>query len=268
MSRVLVTGGTKKDIDAMAVLALNVRDKTPELADEMVVFHDGVSENIQSDFQKILPTRFIRYKCPIPKWKLWQNKIIRYFSPMVFCKIECLKLLEEYQTVIWSDYDVIIKEDISDLLRQEKMYSFVCDPDKTLLDMFYPSIKKKELPEFDLKGGCICTPLFLLQKSSGDYASYYQWCIEAMNKYIKYLYLPEQAIVTMLVQKFQIPFQVLSNRTYSAHPNLDGDDVRIIHAYGQPKFWNGLSNPLWEAYAEQWKRIRNLSLGMNSREKH
>ncbi|MCM1103048.1 MAG: hypothetical protein NC409_02985 [Clostridium sp.] len=255
MSRVLVTGGTKKDIDAMAVLALNVQDKTPGLADEMVIFHDGVSETIQKKFQKIMPVRFIRYQCPIPKWKLWQNKIIRYFSPMVFCKIECLKLLGEYETVIWSDYDVIIKEDISDLTRQEAEYSFVCDPDKTLRDMFYPSVKKIELPEFDLEGGCICTPLFLLQRSGGDYQLYYEWCVEAMNQYIKYLYLPEQAIVTMLVQKFRIPFQTLSNRTYSAHPKLDGDDVRIIHAYGQPKFWNGLENETWNRYHMEWKEM-------------
>lgn len=43
MSRVLVTGGTGKDIDAMAVLALNMKDKTPGLADEMAILHDGVS---------------------------------------------------------------------------------------------------------------------------------------------------------------------------------------------------------------------------------
>ena len=255
MSRVLVTGGTKKDIDAMAVLALNVRDKTPKLADEMVIFHDGVTEKIQNQFQKIMPTRFVRYRCPIPKWKLWQNKIIRYFSPMVFCKIECFKLLERYDTVVWSDYDVIIKEDISDLQQQDKEYSFVCDPDKTLADMFYPAVRKIKLPGFDLDGGCICTPLFVLQRGGGDYISYYKWCIDAMSQYIKYLYLPEQAIVTMLVQKFQIPFQILSNRTYSAHPKEDGDDVRIIHAYGQPKFWNGLENPEWNRYFQEWRKI-------------
>lgn len=242
----------------MAVLALNVRDKTPGLADEMVVFHDGVPEGVQEKFNRIMPARFIRYRCPVPKWKLWQNKIIRYFSPMVFCKIECFRLLEEYDTVIWSDYDVIIKEDISDLLRQEQIYSFVCDPDKTLRDMFYKSVRKADMSGYDLNGGCICTPLFVLQKGGGDYATYYNWCIQAMNQYMRYLYLPEQAIVTMLVQKYNIPFLTLNNRTYSAHPNLDGDDVRIIHAYGQPKFWNGLDNEEWNRYYVLWREMEDI----------
>lgn len=255
-TKALVTGGTKKDIDAMAVLALNVKEKTPGLADEMVVFHDGVSEEIQEKFQMIMPTRFIRYECPIPRYKLWQNKIMRYFSPMVFCKIECLKLLGEYETVVWSDYDVIIKEDLSHLLEDEQAFSFVCDPEKTLRDMFYKTIDKADMGGFDLNGGCICTPLFVFHKKHQDYMEYYEWCIQAMKKYIKYLYLPEQAIYTMLVQKFQIPFVKLSNRTYSAHPKVDGDDVKIIHAYGQPKFWNGLDSSEWNRYYLQWELMK------------
>ncbi|MDE5818723.1 MAG: hypothetical protein K2N41_02095 [Lachnospiraceae bacterium] len=252
MSRVLVTGGTKKDIDAMAVLALNVRDKTPNLIDEMVVFHDGVAEKLQRKFQTILPTRFIRYRCPIPKWKLWQNKIIRYFSPMVFCKIECLKLLEEYDTVIWSDYDVIIKEDISELLEEEQAFSFVCDPDKTMRDMFYKSIDRADVREFDLDGGCICTPLFVFHRDHQKFMQYYEWCIRAMQRYIKYLYLPEQAIFTMMVQKYRIPYSKLNEKIYCTHPKDDGEGIKIIHAYGQPKFWNGLENEDWNHYHKQW----------------
>lgn len=257
MSRVLVTGGTKKDIDAMAVLAINVRDKTPRIADEMVVFHDGVSEEIQSKFQKIMPTRFIKYRCPIPKWKLWQNKIIRYFSPMVFCKYECFRLLEEYDKVIWSDYDVVIKKDISELLSGSQACSFGCDKETSLRQMLYPKINEKKYGVYNLNGNAICTPLFLLDKKIGDYHKYISCCYEWTERYIRDIYLPEQCIFTMIVQRFGLRYNEIDKNIYVVHPKDDKEDVKILHAYGQPKFWNGLENPLWNEYHEQWKRMLN-----------
>ena len=255
---VLVTGGTKNDIDAMAVLALNVKEKSPELAQEMIVFHDGVSEEVQKKFQEILPTRFIKYKCPVPKYKLWQNKIIRYFSPMVFCKIECFKLLEEYETVIWSDYDVIIKEDVQELLNiNNQPYSFVCNSETKLRDMFYKTVEKIDMSEFNLDAECICTPLFIFRRGNSDYMKHYNWCIQAIKKYIRHLYLPEQAVVTMMAQKFHINYGKINLRIYCSHPKDDGDDVKIIHAYGQPKFWNGLENKEWNRYFQKWLDIKN-----------
>ena len=254
--RALVTGGTGKDIDAMAVLALNMQEKTPNLADEFVVFHDGISEELQKKVNQIMPTRFIRYRCPISKLKLYQNKVMRYFSPMLMCKIDCLKLLNEYEAVVWSDYDVVIKEDLSFLLEAEEAYSFVNNKTDKLKEMFYPSIKRVDMSEYNMEDICITTPLFVLHDKDQNYMKYYEWCYDIARRYIKYMYLPDQCVYTMLTQKFKIPYQSLSNRTYSAHPKEDGDDVKIIHSYGQPKFWSGLENAEWNRYYEQWKNIK------------
>lgn len=256
-SRVLVTGGTKKDIDAMAVLALNVREKTPKLAHEMVVFHDGVPEEIQRKFQEILPTRFIRYRCPVPKRKLWQNKIIRYFSPMVFCKYECFRLLEDYDTVIWSDYDVVIKDDVSELLDADQPCSFVCNHETLLRQMFYPKINEKTYASFHLDGDSICTPLFFLNRGIGDHHKYVSCCYEWTARYIRDLYLPEQCIFTMLVQRFDLNYNEIDKDIYCVHPKDDRENAKILHAYGQPKFWSGLKNPLWDSCYEQWIKIKS-----------
>lgn len=256
-TKVLVTGGTKKDIDAMAVLALNVKEKTPGLADEMVVFHDGVSEELQEKFQMIMPTRFIRYRCPVSKWKLWRNPTIRYFSEMVFCKIECFRLLKEYETVVWSDYDVIIKEDLSALLDEKEAFSFVSNTETTLSDMFHKNICQKNMSGYDMDGVSICTPLFVLKSSEDvDYDKYCDWYYHALKEYAKFLYLPEQCLFTMMVQKFEMPYHRLDNRVYSTHPRDDAEDVKIIHAYGQPKFWNGLENQVWNRYNQEWMKIK------------
>lgn len=260
MKTAIVTGGTKKDIDAMAVLAINIQKVSPNLADELVIYHDGISLEKQKLIQEIMPTRFIRYKCPLNLFKLMSNKVIRYFSPMIFCKYECLKLLNEYDTVIWTDYDVVIKEDISELKYCNMDMNFILDKETPLKKMFFEGIEKADMGEYDLMGDCITAPLFVFKNSLPKYNEYYDWCYDMTDKYLKYLYLPEQCIYTMLVQNFHIPYGELDKETYYYHPKIATEKTKILHAYGQPKFWNGLYNEQWDLCYKEW-------MNMNKREK-
>lgn len=256
MKTAIVTGGTKKDADAMAVLALNLQKVSPGLADEMIIFHDGISKKKQEQMKKIMPMRFIKYKCPISWFRLMCNETIRYFSPMVFCKFECLKLLEEFDTVIWTDYDILIKENIDELRQKKAGLTVIVNHEVPLRDMFYKTIEKADTSTFDLDGESICMPLFILTREIGDYQFYYKWCYEMTAKYLKHLYLPEQCILTMMTQIYQIPFEEIPKPIYCMHPREEVEETKILHAYGQPKFWDGLENEQWNVYAEQWKKMR------------
>ena len=114
MGKALVTGGTHNDIDAMATLAINIQDKSPHIVDTLVIYHDGICDDLQKKIKGIMPTIFVQYKMPISKLLAWRNKTIRYFSPMVFCKYECFRLLERFDVVVWSDYDVVIKGSLNE----------------------------------------------------------------------------------------------------------------------------------------------------------
>lgn len=256
MKTAIVTGGTKKDVDAMAVLALNLKYVSPDLADELIIFHDGIDGKKQSLIQQIMPTRFIRYTCPVNWFKLISNRTIRYFSPMVFCKYECLKLLEEFDTVIWTDYDVLIKEDISEIKYMQGNLLFTVNEDKKLKEMFYPSIKNEDMHLFNMDGECIATPIFVLRRDIKSYIQYYEWCVSMTRKLISHLYLPEQCIITMMTQYFELEYSKLEIPVYCMHPKDEQEITKILHAYGQPKFWNGLYNEQWNNYFEQWKNIQ------------
>ncbi len=256
MSTALVTGGTKKDVAAMAVLALNIRETNRGLVDEFVVLHNGIKKKDQELIGKILPTRFIRYRCPINVIKLWTNKTIWYFSPMIFSKFECLRLLNDYDRVIWSDYDVIIKGDISEILEGKCAYGTVCDNDKRLKEMFYETISSVDMQEYDMEAKCICTPLFIVKRELEKYNEYYEWCYRKLDEYMKYVYLPEQCIFTMLAQKFHLEYDDFPNDIYAMYPKNDNEKVKILHAYGRPKFWSGLDNEKWNSYYNEW-----LSMG-------
>ena len=92
----VVTGGTSNDVPAMACLVMNIKDTNPGLADEIVIYHDGISEKDQRLINRIFPTRFILYESPFKDVMNFGDVVTKYFSPMVFCKYECFKLLDDY----------------------------------------------------------------------------------------------------------------------------------------------------------------------------
>lgn len=248
---VIVTGGTCKDVAAMGTLALNIREVIPDLADELIIFHDGIRDREQKIIENIFPTKFYNYKFPINFTDMRKNSSLRYFSPMVFCKYECFRLLKEYDRVIWTDYDVVILKNIRELVSEKAPLQIVEDTEP-LSNMFFDNISEVDTESFDLKKNGVCTPLFVITKGIGDYLEYYEWCQQATRKYAPYIYLPEQCIISLLIQKYDIRYKCLPVAKYALHPNDYDGNASIIHSSGRPKFWEGLYNEEWERYYKAW----------------
>lgn len=250
----IVTGGTHKDVSAMGVLALNLKNVAPDLADELIIFHDGIGKKEQQIIKNIYPACFCRYNFPIPFHVKRKNRSLRYFSPMVFCKYECFRLLEQYDRVIWTDYDVLILKDLEELL-DEKYGLQIVGEGGPLKKMFLPNICEIDMREYDLEEITVSTPLFVMTREIGDYIKFYNWCNMATLKYAQYIDLPEQCIISMLIQKFNIQYSKLSKRKYALHPNEYDGQASILHAYGRPKFWEGLYDVQWNSYYREWCRL-------------
>lgn len=248
---VIVTGGTRKDVSAIGTLAINIREVLPDMADELIIFHDGIKAREQQIIQNILPTHFYEYNFPIDFISRRKNRSLRYFSSMIFCKYECFRLLEKYDRVIWTDYDVLILKNLRELLENTSGLQIVEDS-SPLKRMFLPNVKEADLREFDLEQKGVCTPLFVVTKEIGDYRKFYDWCMETTLKYAAYIDLPEQCIISLLIQKFCIPYFRLSSQKYALHPNDYDGEASIVHAYGRPKFWEGLYNEQWAEYYRRW----------------
>lgn len=254
----VVTGGTKDQVSAMAVLALNIADKCPNIADELVIYHDGISRNQQKKIQKIFPTRFIKYIAPWKDKSSFSDTVLYYFSPMVFCKYECFKLLDEYETVIWTDYDVLIKKDISFIQELSDKSEFLFDHSSDILYSFKDTFDKNKYSEYDFSKPGVSLAYFVLRKNFIDYNKFYDWCINATYEFAPYLSLPEQAVINLAFQKFKSDVYEIENldRRYALHPRdvplIKEDDIVILHCYGSPKFWSGLENAEWNAYYNRW----------------
>jgi len=253
---VLVTGGTAKNAPAIAVLILNIKQINNHLVDDIIVFHDGISNSDQETINKIRPVQFRLYNYP-GNTDDFKDVIKNYFSTMIFCKYECFNLLNEYSTVIWSDYDVIIRKDISELLIPVSSgFRMMPDIHNTVKSMFFPEINA-EINNYNLNIPGICMPLFVFFDNMIKYNEYYEYCINQTNKYASFLYLPEQCIINLLLQDYNIKIEPIDFNIYCAHPKFGKitNSTKIIHAYAQPKFWNGLYNATWEKYYKKWRRM-------------
>ena len=253
MRRAIVTGGTKNDTAPMAVFAINIRNTNAALFDELVIFHDGIRKRDQDIITSIFPTRFIEYEY---QGKSKNDEVVSYFSPMVFCKYECFKLLGDYDEVVWSDYDVVIQGRLDDFCSIDGYEFNILTCESTVKDMFYKNIVNDKIKKYDLSQPAVGTPLFALSNKLPHYSDIYKWCYKKTLEWDEDLYLPEQCIFSMAVQEFSIPVKRYEFNQYACYPSKAVGGEIILHAAGQPKFWNGLDNSTWNEMYKEW-----ISLG-------
>lgn len=251
-NRAVVFGLTSNHIFAVACVMMDIKRLSPDLADEVVVIHDGVSERDQKILSGILPTRFILYEFPINDPKVLQSKSIQHFSKMVFTKFECLKLLDDYKNVMWLDYDIIVQADISDLF----------SPCESGIKMMPGGLQVRgqllaEVAEYDMNVEGICGSTFVFQDNLAKYKDMYEFCYRKLSRYADILYLGEQGIFDFMIQEFGLKPVPIDRRIYSPHPSDTkyASSAKIIHAFGQPKFWNGLSSEHWDKNYATWLRL-------------
>lgn len=253
---VIFTGGQKKDVAPMAVLAMNIRDTLPTLADRLIIFHDGINKKDQILINSIFPTEFRRFKFGISPVAYRKNTSLRYFSPMVFCKYECFRLLNEFDKVIWTDYDVIINSDLSELDDNSRGGLQLIRSLKPLKDKFKGDLPSEITDKYDMEAyTAVNTPLLVLTKEIGPYNEYYERCISYTRQYAAYLNMPEEAVFSMLIQDYIIPVYELDIDEYALAYKGDEVHASIDHAVGQPKYWNGLHHDRWEAYYREWLKM-------------
>jgi len=251
-NRAVVFGLSANQVFAVACVMMDIKKLSPDLADEIVIIHDGINEQDKNILQNILPTKFIDYDFPLKKKEVLDAKAIKYFTKMVFTKFECLRLLNDYRNVMWLDYDIVVQEDIGHLFL----------PSENGIKMMLGGIPVRgqlheEVLEYDMDKEGIVGSLFVFQDNLKNYLDLYKYCYMALEKYVNVLHLGEQAIFDFMLQEFKLQPIFLDGEIYTPHPtNMElAKKAKIIHAYGQPKFWNGLEHSGWNENYKKWLEL-------------
>ena len=240
-----------KHISALASVLLDLKKFSPNLVDKILVYHDGISLHDQKCINKIVPVEFAEYTFPQSDIvKRFNTTVSQYFSPLVFARFEAFQLIDDYSLVIYSDYDILIRQDISDLISPCSSGLRVIPSTTTLRDCLTQEIEGYKMTTKTFSGG-----LFTLHKNFPNPKLFYRICHSLINEYAELLYMPDIAVMVIAWIKCNFtPDFTLDHHTYCSHPQKDvlSEDVKILHCYGQPKFWNGLYCEQWEENYKTW----------------
>lgn len=228
---------------------MDLKRENSRWIDEAVVFHDGIPTKEMRLLDFILPTRFIEYRFANEGLSSLNQGTLSYFSKMVFSKYECLRLLDDYKTVVWLDYDIVVLSDISELASYCRSGIKMLQTGKKVRVQF-----TQDIEGYDMDAPAMSTGTFVLQDHLPRYRQMLEFCYAKTEEYAERLYLPEQAIFDIMIQEYRLPVHGLDKTVYAPHPNdvKSTDTIKILHGYGQPKFWNGLSNEHWNMNYQKW----------------
>lgn len=248
----IVFGLTADQIFAVSCVMMDLKRLSPSLVDEVVIIHDGINKKDQRILCSILPTRFILYDFPLKSARVLNARSVRQFTKMVFTKFECLRLLDEYKNVMWLDYDMVVKEDIAELFLPSEIGVKMMPGGLPVRGQLHEIVD-----EYDMDAEGICACIFVFQDNLKNHREMHRFCYAKLEEYAEILYMPEQAIFDFMIQEFKLKPVPIDGRVYSPHPTdpVNAAHAKIIHAYGQPKFWNGLHNDQWDTNYRAWLQM-------------
>lgn len=248
--RAIVFGGTRNMSFAIGTAVMNwVSTQTCPSSDSLIVYHDGIPLSDQRVLAKVADVQFITYEPSFVSSRMRKMRFINYFSPMVFSKFECLSLLDTYPKVMWLDFDIHIRKDLSELLEADDTPFLTLPSGRTVGASFTRPIHTYNMEVPGMSAGT-----FVVSRSLGDFAAMHQFCQEQTVRYANHLKMPEQAIFDIMLQEFGIDHTFLNPETYALHPKdwHGTESTSILHCYGREKFWSGLSFRPWERNYEAW----------------
>jgi lipopolysaccharide biosynthesis glycosyltransferase len=248
----VVFGLTANHIFAVACVMMDLKKFAPGLIDEVVIIHDGISVKDQMLLKSISPCRFILYDFPLKSKKVLHAPSVLHFTKMIFTKFECLRLLDSYHNVAWMDYDIVIQSDISEL--------FVPSDSGFKIAQGGVSVREQltePVAEYDMNAEGMGAHVFVVQDNLKNYSEMYRFCYVKLEEYAPVLFLPEQAIFDFMIQEFEVKPDLFDAKVYGPHPTdtANAAQAKIIHCWGQPKFWNGTQNIQWNANYTSWLKL-------------
>lgn len=236
----IVLGGTSDKMFAVGTFLISFFRHNPSIDTDVIIYHDGISEIDAKALSLIHPCSFREYKPPFPDGVHW-HKNVEYFTQMVFSKYECLRLLDEYQTVIWFDYDMLVVDQLNELFEPVSGGLRLITVE-TVGDFVMGEITNPELAKFRDAPG-VHASCMAFYDTLPNSKKLYQWCLDATVLYSADLGCPDQVVFSVMVNEFELDVYPLCFELYSPHPIKKGVRrtdryVKIWHSYREKKFWD------------------------------
>lgn len=259
-----VLAASQNIIFAAGNVALELNHFMPNEDFDILIYHSELQPNDIQALQKI--KNVILKDFVIPKG--FEEAIMEKMPPgrlknknalLTFAHYEIFNLLEQYKTAIWLDIDTAIQGDISGL---QQYGPLGMAEDKHTCGVFTASVNfVRPVPRYNMNAKAYCTAVIVVSEELKNAKEIYDWCWDKSIQYASYLITPDQGIIQLALQHFNLPVNTFSWEKYEAFSTMPYAHLaKIAHFGTAQKIWN--TSDLYQSYP-QWQRthLQYLSLG-------
>lgn len=173
---------------------------------------------------------------------------------MCFAHFEVFPLLDIYENVAWIDVDTSIQRDLSNIVRYTP---FGISPDTpwTVGNQFSRPIEEYDM---DITGHCTAV---MIVNDSLPYQKIHSWLYEQAEKYADALINPDQAIISIMLQAFNITPKLMPLDEWQCISWKEKAHIaRIVHFGNARKVWKDTN--MCNAFPEWYRtHLEWLNLG-------
>ena len=209
------------------------------------------TNSLNSD-KKVLKTigniKIIDYVFPL---EIEKTRTVKHFSLLSFARYECFNLLSTYEKIIYLDSDILVQKELLNVFDLIKDSGIGLIKEKVKVEV----CTKNLIEDIDLSQKMFNSGFIVLtNKLKLDFKEVTNFCYIQTIKYIKNLYLPDQAIINLAIKHFSIEPSCIP-MTFNTPASLSTkilNNATIIHSTGHRKFWNYYYFDEWYKYYKQW----------------
>lgn len=251
---VIVLGATGNMSFAVANVLMGLEQCLENTNFDIIIYHDNkFKANDIKLLNSIIPSKFIEYKYPASINNFTDFAINRY-TEIAFSRYECFNLLDEYENVLWLDIDILIKKDILPLIEECEQSVGACKISAPVNINF-----TKKINNYDMDIDFFNSGVLLFKDTLPNYKIFSDWCYSKTNELAPILICPDQGIINLLFQEFNICVYDIKDK-YNCHPRkINIKDPVILHTYCPEKFWDFYDNPFWQKNYDKWLKMGGSS---------
>lgn len=173
---------------------------------------------------------------------------------MCFAHFETFRLLRDYTTVVWYDVDIGFQRDCSAILNYGP-FGILPDTPWTVANQFTAPVEG-----YDMTRPGVCTATMVLHDTL-PYEAMLKFLYEKAEEYADRLYNPDQAIINIALQEFNITPSLIPGDVFSCFADRDeASTARAVHFGTGSKVWNNTN--LCNAFPEWYRtHLEWLELG-------
>lgn len=247
----VVMSGTANLAFAMANVMSSITRNSPNVVSEFIIYHDDMDNHDKDCLAAFGPCRFIQYDPHPSLFSLRATPKIKQFSVMSFGLFEMFNHLDEFETVIYLDCDLLVQRDISEIVQYGPVAMV---PGRLTISEAcgLPDLGGK----FDDRTARN-TGVVVITRDLPDYSDYRDLAYEHTARFWNTLVLPDQGILNYLFALKDVEVVDLPVTFNMSKGNRGVQDAAVIRAQGSlSKFWNnGVSNlmfPEWNLHYSLW----------------